>query len=426
MFRSARSPAEDRPSLILLAAVTALAFGALHMVLPVLPLLMRSFAAGPASVQLVIALFLIGISAGQLCYGPLSDRFGRRPVLLAGLLLFVAGTLLCGAAWSLPALIAGRVLEAVGACAGLVLGRAILLDVYDRDAAARGLAIILMTMTIVPGASPTVGAYLAEWLGWRAIFAALAVLGVAILGWVVLRLPETNPDPVRVGLAGMARGYGILLGSPRYLAFTLSGAGRTAAWFTFAAGVPYVLSDLLHQPPRTYGLMVLLPMASYVLGNGLAAPLATRLGSFRLVLCGRALALAAAVGMLAWWWEAGLSLWMLFVPMAVVSFADGLSHPAIMASALSIFPDITGTASGLLGCLQMGAAALGAFVVAALPRDSALGLIAVIGLFIAVAFVAGIVGVALTAGGWKIPRASGASPIENAAGTMGQVREDSA
>ena len=161
MFRPARFDAEYKPSLVLLAAMTALVSGALHIILPVLPILVRRFDASPGQVQLVVALFLLAIAVGQLLYGPISDRFGRRPVLIAGLLLFLAGTLLCGAAWSLPILIVGRVVEAVGACAGLVLGRAILLDVYDRDTAARGLAIILMTMTVAPGVSPTIGAGLA-------------------------------------------------------------------------------------------------------------------------------------------------------------------------------------------------------------------------------------------------------------------------
>ena len=413
MLGAAHSHAERKPSLVLLAAVTALAFGALHMFMPVLPIVMRAFDEGPARVQLATTLFFVGIAAGQLIYGPISDRFGRRPVLIAGLALFLAGTLLCGMAWSLPVLILGRALEAIGACAGLVIGRAVLLDVYDRDTAARGMAIILMTMTVVPGASPNVGAWIAELIDWRAIFAVLGVLGAAILAGVVLRLPETNPNPAPLDLVGVARAHRMLLRSPEYVAFTLSGACRTAAWFTFAAGVPYILSELLHEPATTYGLMILMPMASYMLGNGLSARLAPRIGSLRLVLCGRALAVGAAAGMVLWWWFGGLGIWMLFLPMAVASFADGLSHPAAAASALGVFPGLTGTASGLWGFSQMAVAALGMIIVAALPHDSALGLIVVVGTLIVMAFAFAVFAVAQASSRDEILRATGAPAMEN-------------
>jgi DHA1 family bicyclomycin/chloramphenicol resistance-like MFS transporter len=387
---------EDRarkPSLALLAAVTALAFSALHMVVPALPILTRAFNDTPARVQLVVTLFLIGIAVGQLFYGPVSDRFGRRPVLLAGLLLFLAGTLLCGAAWSLTALIIGRVLQASGACAGIVLGRAIIRDVYEREAAATGLAIVMMTMTLAPGVSPAIGAYLAEWIDWRAIFALLAVLGAAVLALIAARLPETNPNPARLDLVGMARSYVTLGRSPEYVAFMLCGACASASWFTFCASAPYVLSDLLREPASTYGMMIIMPMASYMLGNGLAARLAPVVGSPRLVLLGRGLAFAASLGMGVWWWLGGLGVWTLFIPITFTAIGDGLSQPAAMASALSTHPRLAGTASGLMGFAQMAIAASGTIAVAALPHDSALGLIAVVGGFIAVAFASGIVGV---------------------------------
>ena len=153
------------PPLVLLALVTALAPAALHMLVPALPMLSVVFDAAPGAVQLVLTLFLAGIAVGQLVYGPVSDRFGRRPVLLAGLTLFLAGTVLCGLAWSLPVLIVGRTLAAMGGCAGMVLGRAIVRDVYDRERAASALATIMMVMSLAPSLSPAIGAYLAQWIG---------------------------------------------------------------------------------------------------------------------------------------------------------------------------------------------------------------------------------------------------------------------
>src|SRR5437763_14091416 len=138
------------PSLALLSAITALAFCALHMLVPALPVLVQVFGDSPAHVQLVLSLYLGGIAAGQLIYGPVSDRFGRRPVLIAGLGLFLAGTVVCASAWAVAGLIGGRLLRALGACGGLRLSRATMHEVYDREMAARGLALVMMAMTLAP------------------------------------------------------------------------------------------------------------------------------------------------------------------------------------------------------------------------------------------------------------------------------------
>jgi DHA1 family bicyclomycin/chloramphenicol resistance-like MFS transporter len=378
------------PSLVLLSAVTALGFCALHMVVPALPLLVPVFDDSPARVQLVLTLYLAGIAAGQLVYGPLSDRFGRRPVLIAGLALFLAGTLLCAAAWSLTALIVGRLLQALGACAGIVLARAIIRDVYEREAAARGLALVMMAMSLAPAVSPAFGAYLAEWFDWRAIFVLLGALGAIVFAATLVRLPETNFHRVSLDLAGMGRTAILLLRSPAFIAFALCSACTSASWFTFIAAAPQLLAHALGEPPSTYGLMILLPMAAYMLGNAAAARFALRFGSLALVVCGRALAFVAAVAMALWWLAAGLDVWVLFVPIALSSIGDGLSQPSAMAAGLSIYPRLAGTASGLMGFTQMIVAALGTYLVGLLPYDSAFGTIIVIGGFIALGLVFGI------------------------------------
>ena len=384
------------PSLALLSAVTALAFCGLHMVVPVLPLLVAVFADTPAHVQLVVSLYLAGIGAGQLVYGPVSDRFGRRPVLLAGLAAFLLGTALCGAAWSLPALIAGRVVQALGACAGIVLSRAMIRDVYEREAAARGLALVMMAMTLAPAISPALGAYLAEWFGWRAVFAVLGGLGGVVLVATVIRLGETNRQRVRLDLAGMAGANLALLRSPAFVGFAVCGACTSASWFTFIASAPHILAEALRRPPSTYGLMILLPMATYMLGNAAAARFAPRFGSLQLLLAGRALAFAAALGMALWAGSAPLSIWLLFVPIGLAEIGDGMSGPAVMAAALSIDPRLAGTASGLMGFLQMAAAALGSFVVALLPYRNAFGMIALFGGFVALGLAAAVFAVRCT------------------------------
>jgi DHA1 family bicyclomycin/chloramphenicol resistance-like MFS transporter len=389
------------PSLVLLSAITALAFCALHMVVPALPLLVQVFNDSPAHVQLVLSLYLGGIAAGQLVYGPVSDRFGRRPVLIAGLALFLAGTVLCGMAWSLTALIVGRLLQACGACAGIVLSRAIIRDVYDREMAARGLALVMMAMTLAPAISPALGAYLAEWFDWRAIFALLGGLGAVVFVATVMRLGETNRHPVRLDFTGTARSYAILLRSPGFAGFALCSACTSASWFTFIASAPYLVSDVLGEPPSTYGLMILFPMATYMLGNAAAARFALRIGSLRLLIAGRVVALSGAVVVTLWYLSGGFSVWALFLPIALAEIGDGLSQPSVMAAGLSIHPRIAGTASGLMGFLQMTMAAAGSFVVALLPHDSPFGMILVFSAFVAMALGFGIFAVRRTLGGTR-------------------------
>lgn len=392
-----------RAPLFLLAVVSAIAPASLHLLVPALPLLASVFHRPPASVQLVLTLFLVGIAAGQLVYGPISDRFGRRPVLIAGLVLYLVGTAVGGLALSLPVLILGRVLQALGGSSGMVLGRAIVRDLYDRERSTSALAIVSMTMSLAPSVAPAVGGYLAVWAGWRADFALLGVVGTAGLILTACRLEETHTVRSPVDVSAMAASFTLLLRSPAFLGWSLAAAFTSASWFTFTASAPYLLTQLLHAPLSTYGLMILLPMGAYMVGAALLARLTVRFGSTVFFVAGLALSLLSGGLMALWSWGFGLSAWSMFVPMALSSIGNGMSQPPALAAGLSVYPRIAGAASGLMGFLQMMIAASGTYLIGRLPQNSGAWMILLVSAFMLLAFLCGLLALRLPAAAHVAP-----------------------
>lgn len=331
----------------------------MQILIPSLPMLAAALAVPYATIQLTLTLYLVGVALAQLVYGPLSDRYGRKPLLLGGLVLYLLGSVAAALAPSATWLIAARVAQAVGGCAGLVLGRAMIRDSYPREQAASVLGYVSTAMAVAPMLSPIIGSLLHEHLGWRASMVACLLFGLPLLLVVRARLPETLAQPAPLpGLGGMLGAYVQLLRIPAFRAYCGITACATSMFFSFAAGGPVVVVQGLGHAPTRYALAMMLVSIGWSCGTFTAARLVARLGTARMLRTGTAITTLAGLVALALPLLAPPSLLSFFLPMAVVAIGNGMTQPSAVAAAISVRPNLAGTASGLIGALQMGAGAL--------------------------------------------------------------------
>lgn len=360
--RSLLSVSPGRAPFPLIAAVTACGTLGMHLIIPALPATAQSLGVSVGTVQLTITLYLIGLAIGQLLYGPISDRFGRRPVLLAGLTLFTVAGLATSVAPNAWTLVIARVLQSIGACSGLVLGRAMVRDSATPDRAAAQLALLTMVMSAAPAIAPVLGGYATAWFGWRAAFALLAVVGALTLAVAVPLLPETN------ALQGSARAS-LLLGSLRlfrsraFCGFVLGGACTTTSFYAFMAASPFILVNLLHQPAERVGLYYLLLMAGVAAGSLSANRLAGRIRTPVALRVANSIAIAGSACFMA----ANLAGWLnvvsVIAPVVLFMIGAGMASPFALSGAVSVNPHMIGAASGLYGFTQMAYGALCTVVV---------------------------------------------------------------
>lgn len=364
----------------LLTALVALGQISTSIYIPSMPSIVVDLATTPARVNLTLSGFLLGFAVCQMAFGPISDRLGRRPVLFAGLGLYLIASALCAFAPSITLLIGGRVLQGMAACAGPVLGRAIVRDIYGPSRTATAMAYIGAALAISPAVAPIIGGYLQVWFGWRSAFVFLTVVGALIFAASWRLLAETNPrmPGSQANAPGLLNSCALLLRDRRYLGYTLVVAFIFAGLMAFAAGGPYVFIDLLGMRPDHYGMLSIFTVLGFLVGSLAAGRLTGRLPLNLLVLLGVGGSLLGGGLMAGLAALAPLSIAGVVAPMAIFSAGLGMALPAGMAGAMAPFPLIAGAASALLGFVQMLVAAAASFAVGVLPHGSALPMAVVI------------------------------------------------
>jgi len=343
----------------ILAAVTATGPFAMQIFLPALPAIQTGFGVTPATAQLTLSVSMIAIALATLIYGPLSDRYGRRPILLLGLGIFAAGSLGCALAPNIHTLIAARIVQAAGGAAGMVLARAVARDHYGARRAAGVIARLTTVMVVAPMVAPAIGGIVVDVADWRAIFALVFVAGSVVIGAVLIMFGESHKPEDRIeSVTGMLRGFVQLLASKRFIVLALYPAFSSTIFFSFISGAPYVMVGLLHRPATEYGLYFILVAGGYMVGNLAAVRLHERFDALSLMSVGMLIALVGVMLSIVFVAFGVLAPLTLFLPIMLAQFGQGIGLPSAQAAVINVFPLRAGTASALTSFSQMMFAAI--------------------------------------------------------------------
>ena len=349
----------------LLSGASALGPASMQILLPALPIIREDFTVSTGIAQLTLSLSMLSIAIATLVYGPVSDRYGRKPTLIGGTTITLLGSLFCLIAPTVELLILGRIVQAFGGAVGLVVARAIVRDVYGPQESARIISTLVMVMVVIPMMSPALGGELMVQFGWRSVFIVIAVFSALILAIMHLRLPETLAEPAPFeGIGGMLSTFKKLLSSGVFRGYAFSVAFVSVVFFSFISAAPEIMVSVLNRPATEYGYYFVMVPAGFMAGNYLSRRYGGHIGIFRMIDIGSKISLFA-ITLTILLQLAGLRHPIaLFVPIALAIFGNGLTLPNAQAAAINEFPRYAGSASGLTGFLQMGLSSVAAQLVA--------------------------------------------------------------
>ena len=352
----------------------------IDMYLPSLPAIGRALFASAGGVQLTLSAFFVGFAVGQLFWGPLSDKYGRRPMLIAGVILYIVTSALCAISANIETLIAFRALQAFGGGAGTVIARAIVRDHFDTDHGARVMSYMMLVTALAPLCAPVIGGYVLQWFGWRTIFWILAGFGSVCLAILLVALPESNPSERRstATLWRVFAGYAGVFKDFRVVACLLTGGFAFAGMFAYISGTPFVYIEFFGVPPEAYGYLFGLNIVSLMISAYINGKLVTKFGTKRLVAFGAGQAACSGVALLYLAWSGTGGLVGIVIPL--IFYISAISFVTANAIALAVegYPLKAGTVAAVFGASQFGFGAIAGTAVGQLYDGTPIPMAAII------------------------------------------------
>lgn len=374
----------ERPAsfIIFLVALSISGPLSINFYLALLPDMAVSLSASAATIQQTVSIYLIGFAGAQLVVGPLSDRFGRKPILIVCYALFLVASLACAIAPNVELLIVGRFIQSWGGCAGVLISRAIVRDVYPPEQMGKVMAYMVTGFSMAPLLAPAIGGFIGVNFGWRSLFFIFSTLGLSLMIWIYFGFQETNKNlnPKATKLSKMASNYLSLLKNKTFISYFVVAFASVGGILTYTSASSFVLIEVLHVPAKYYGLLFSITALGLLFGSLLSAKIIGKYDSKTAAWVGGILVLIGGVSAALFPIFGIQSVATIIAPMFVYALGNGVVMPAAVSLAISPFPEKAGAAAAFIGCAQSATGATCGYIVSLLYNKSALPMTSMIGL----------------------------------------------